>query len=314
MTYSMCCQAPMTVFRFPATAPTPGSANGWTRWRTASGSKTVSPSTMTTMSQLAPRTPLLSAAGFPAFSCRMTRTPSMPSRVDAFLLVVRGDDHTDPPGHLGPPTEPALMAFAVMPPREDEHHPEPAQHRDAYDHEADGERAHRPFGERHGGDERPSARIRSMYSGSAAMVWDRSPPASWKRTDAPFPSSGVAHWKRVVVIPAAPASANWVCRISRLTRASDCQREQEQQREDDPRFLERRRLARRSAGVGRGDRVPGPGRLRLGRTAAGRTPWTCVRSCRRTRAPQRTRRRVCVAGRAWPHGFRWRARIAFPGH
>ncbi|CAM5702471.1 hypothetical protein SGLAM104S_08892 [Streptomyces glaucescens] len=55
ITYSMCCQAPMSVSRLPslalpATAPTRGSPKGWTSSRTVAGSKTVSPSIMTTMS------------------------------------------------------------------------------------------------------------------------------------------------------------------------------------------------------------------------------------------------------------------------
>ncbi len=55
ITYSMCCQAPMIVLRLPtlalpATAPTSGSAKGCTNCRTVSGSKTVSPSIITTMS------------------------------------------------------------------------------------------------------------------------------------------------------------------------------------------------------------------------------------------------------------------------
>lgn len=32
-----------------------------------------------------------------------------------------------------------------------------------------------------------------MYVGSALIVCERSPPASWKSTEAPLPSSGVAH-------------------------------------------------------------------------------------------------------------------------
>ena len=31
-----------------------------------------------------------------------------------------------------------------------------------------------------------------MYSGSAFSVWERSPPASWKRTDVPLVPLGVA--------------------------------------------------------------------------------------------------------------------------
>ena len=55
ITYSMCCQAPISVSRLPtlalpATAPTRGSANGCTSSRTVDGSKTVSPSIITMMS------------------------------------------------------------------------------------------------------------------------------------------------------------------------------------------------------------------------------------------------------------------------
>src|SRR5665647_3042117 len=57
-TYSMCCQAPrmpprLLILVLPETAPILGSANGWIRARTVSGSKTVSPSTMTIRSWLA---------------------------------------------------------------------------------------------------------------------------------------------------------------------------------------------------------------------------------------------------------------------
>jgi hypothetical protein len=54
--------------------------------RTASGSKTVSPSTITTSSQEAAARPVLSAAGLPAFCCRMTRTPG--SRSDSTRSAV----------------------------------------------------------------------------------------------------------------------------------------------------------------------------------------------------------------------------------
>jgi hypothetical protein len=33
-----------------------------------------------------------------------------------------------------------------------------------------------------------------MYVGSASIVCERSPPASWKRTEAPLVPFGVAHW------------------------------------------------------------------------------------------------------------------------
>ncbi len=65
----------MTTLALPETAPTLGSAKGWTSIRTASGSKTVSPSTITSSSQEAAAIPVLSAAGLPAFRWRITRTP-----------------------------------------------------------------------------------------------------------------------------------------------------------------------------------------------------------------------------------------------
>ncbi len=79
-TYSMCCQRPsrpprLTTLALPETAPTRGSAKGCTSVRTVPGSKTVSPSTMTTSSHEAAASPVLSAAGLPAFRCRITRTP-----------------------------------------------------------------------------------------------------------------------------------------------------------------------------------------------------------------------------------------------
>ena len=86
MTYSRCCQRPSSPRRLatlvlPLTAPTAGSANGWTSRRTASGSNTVSPSTMHQQVVRAPRAmPVLRAAALPALGCRTSRTPGRPSR------------------------------------------------------------------------------------------------------------------------------------------------------------------------------------------------------------------------------------------
>ena len=79
ITYSMCCQRPtillrLATFALPDTAPTQGRANGCTSVLIVFGSNTVSPSIMTTMSCLACRMPLLSAAGLPALAWRMSRT------------------------------------------------------------------------------------------------------------------------------------------------------------------------------------------------------------------------------------------------
>ena len=80
MTYSMCCQRATMVVRLPtltlpATAPTVGSANGWTRRWIASGSTTVSPSTMITIGWVDRAIPALRAAAFPPHGTRTTRTP-----------------------------------------------------------------------------------------------------------------------------------------------------------------------------------------------------------------------------------------------
>ena len=79
MTYSMCCQRPtmprrLPTLTLPATAPTAGSANGCTSRRIESGSKTVSPSTITIRSWRASATPVLSAFGLPPSGTRTTRT------------------------------------------------------------------------------------------------------------------------------------------------------------------------------------------------------------------------------------------------
>jgi hypothetical protein len=84
MTYSMCCQRATRLCRLPtltlpATAPTDGSAKGCTRRRTESGSKTVSPSTITTSSWRAAATPALRALAFPPLGLRMTSTLGSPS-------------------------------------------------------------------------------------------------------------------------------------------------------------------------------------------------------------------------------------------
>ncbi len=75
----MCCQAPIRVSRLPtlalpATAPIFGSANGCTSSRTVDGSKTVSPSIITTMSYEAAATPALRALGLPPLTLRISRT------------------------------------------------------------------------------------------------------------------------------------------------------------------------------------------------------------------------------------------------
>ncbi|CAM5674678.1 hypothetical protein SALBM217S_10620 [Streptomyces griseoloalbus] len=84
MTYSMCCQRPSMPLRLPtlalpAVAPTAGSANGSTRRRTVEGSKTVSASSITTISCEARSTPVLSAAALPRLGVRTTVTPGSSS-------------------------------------------------------------------------------------------------------------------------------------------------------------------------------------------------------------------------------------------
>ena len=84
MTYSMCCQRPssrlrLPTFVLPETAPTSGEWNACTSCASVRGSKTVSASTMTTMSWRASAIPWFSAAGLPAFGWRSTLTRPSPS-------------------------------------------------------------------------------------------------------------------------------------------------------------------------------------------------------------------------------------------
>ncbi len=78
-TYSRCCHLPSSPRRLPTlvlplTAPTAGCASGWMSRNRASGSKTVSASTITTISWDALARPVLSAAALPELGCRITRT------------------------------------------------------------------------------------------------------------------------------------------------------------------------------------------------------------------------------------------------
>jgi len=80
----MCCQRPsiprrFPTFVFPETAPTVGSPSGCTSRRNASGSKTVSPSTITTTGADDAPMPVLRAEALPPFGLRRSRTCSSPS-------------------------------------------------------------------------------------------------------------------------------------------------------------------------------------------------------------------------------------------
>jgi hypothetical protein len=76
----------LATFALPLTAPTCGSRNACASRPIASRSSTVSPSTRTTSSVRAAAIPVLSAAGLPALSCRMSRT--LGSRSDATIAAV----------------------------------------------------------------------------------------------------------------------------------------------------------------------------------------------------------------------------------
>ena len=134
MTYSMCCQRPsspprLPTFVLPATAPTAGSANGWTSWRERVGLEhRVAVDHDDDLVRAAAAIPVLSAAGLAAVgladqpdaaagasASTMSAVPSVePSSttttsssgirwprserdgaLDARRLVVRRDDHRD---------------------------------------------------------------------------------------------------------------------------------------------------------------------------------------------------------------------------
>lgn len=79
----------LATFALPDTAPTCGSANGPISFSTVSGSKIVSPSTMTTSSVRVSCRPVFRAAGLPALRCVISRTPgrSRPCTTDAVSSV-----------------------------------------------------------------------------------------------------------------------------------------------------------------------------------------------------------------------------------